>query len=124
MPNEPMDLFNCRTNNEPPDWSRFCRIEIRGCRETFADDEKKETWIVNCADSEAEFWTVYGREHPSVSGIEIAEAITDCPTREAAEAAAREISALSGLPVKPDLPASEGPPIMHDMAEISDGPSP
>lgn len=94
------DLFNCCTNGAAPDWSQFDALEIGGCINA-ADDEEKargETFIEGGhARAEAEFFTVYG--HFRRDRGEGVEALTDCDTYEQAEAAAAELSRLSGLPI-------------------------
>ncbi len=84
-------LFNCCTDNAPPDWSLFKSLEIGGCID---DPEEPGHTIGNQPDDSAEFWTVYARHH---SGE--AEAITDCPTRAAADETAAELAKLSRLPL-------------------------
>ena len=87
-------LYNCCTNNEAPDWSRFDAIEIGGCRND-AEEGAEETCICGgyMAD-EAEFFTIYG--HLIEGGV---EAITDAPTFEQAKTIATVFSGHNGLEV-------------------------
>lgn len=86
-------LFNCCTGNAAPDWSQFKSLEIGGCRQEVAENGKTFTDF-GIPDNEAEFWTVYAREHGGC-----ACAITDCPTRTAADQTGKALSELSGLPL-------------------------
>ncbi|MGY3482242.1 hypothetical protein ACVW1C_000125 [Bradyrhizobium sp. USDA 4011] len=102
MPAESLDgavYFNCCTGNAAPDWSPFDWLEVGGC-----NTETDETGLTftngGIPDSEAEFWTVYA--HLKAGGC---EAITDCPTAEAAQSVAQALSALSGLPKPPNQAA-------------------
>jgi hypothetical protein len=88
-------LFNCCTGNAAPDWTQFDALEIGGCI-TLAREADGETFVEGgIADSEAEFWTVYG--HFKNGGC---EAITDCATRAMVDSVASRLSELSGLPVR------------------------
>jgi hypothetical protein len=88
-------LFNCCKDNAAPDWSQFAWLETGGCT-TERDEETGKEWTNGGEpDDVAEFWTVYGRLKEGGC-----EAITDCPTRAAVDAAAEQLSQLSGLPVR------------------------
>lgn len=84
-------LFNCCTNFEAPNWSDFDALEVGGCTSVTLDDGSTITEGGADHDS-AEFWTVYGR--CTWGGC---EAITDCPTYDAALEVAKRLSVLSGL---------------------------
>jgi hypothetical protein len=87
-------FFNCCTDYAAPDWSEFTWLETGGCT-TETDETTGETWTNGGeSDDVAEFWTVYGRLKEGGC-----EAITDCPTRAAVDAAAVRLSEISGLPV-------------------------
>lgn len=86
-------LFNCCTNCTAPDWSQFKSLEIGGC---ITEQDGADTFTIGGkSDSEAEFWTVYARRHS-----DDCEAITDCPTRAAADETGGILSGISGLPVR------------------------
>lgn len=69
-------------------WADFKSLEIGGC---ISHDGCIEGGI---ADDRAEFWTVYARDHDGC-----AQAITDCPTRSAADKIGRTLSEMSDLPL-------------------------
>jgi hypothetical protein len=92
-------LFNCYTNWNAPDWSRFKSLETGGCI-TNVQANGSTHIDGNIPDHSAEFWKVYARDHDGM-----AEAITDCKTRADVDAVAAHLSALSGLPVTANHPA-------------------
>lgn len=76
----PANVYNCCTQHREPVWSRFTALTISGVRDLRrGTGDGSETECVACDDSEAEFWTVYGR----TKGGDV-EAITDAPTKAAA----------------------------------------
>ena len=88
------ELFNCLLGNHAPDWGDFASLFVSGIIST---PDGEGGWIVEPAVPQklATEWSVYGR-------LKIGEclALTDCPTRAAAEDAARLISEISGLRIK------------------------
>lgn len=90
---DPQALYNCCTDFTPPNWGDFTALEIGGCTQTVEDDGSTVT-EGGASDSEAQFWTVYGR--CKWGGC---DAITDCATRAAADDAAAELSRISSLPI-------------------------
>lgn len=91
----PARLFNCCTAHAAPDWSRFVRLELAGCRDE-SDDPDETMTIGNQPASKSEFFTVYGR-FAEPDGT--CEAITDIPDPRDALAVAAELAMASGLPV-------------------------
>ena len=83
-------LFNCLPGDRAPDWNEFASLFVSGI--VVNSDGDVESGI---SDDIATEWSVYGR-------LKIGErhAITDCPTRAVAAAAAKAISALSGLRIE------------------------
>lgn len=86
----PARPFNCCTAHAAPDWSRFERLELAGCRN--APDG--EFTLGGQSASRADFFTVYGR-FPAPDGT--CEAITDIDGARDALAVAAELAMLSGL---------------------------
>lgn len=86
-------LYNGQLYNAEPNWGRFLQLELEPCH--YFDDEAIEV----CDVEEAEFWTVYGREHPNEHGHYLANAITDIPFTEDREAIVAELKRRSGLPL-------------------------
>lgn len=85
-------LFNCCTNAEEPDWSRFDGIELGGC-----EMDPEEDGVVNGGidREQAEFFCVYG--HLKEGGC---EAITDWHgSFEEAVGIAAELARISGHPM-------------------------
>ena len=78
-------MFNCCTDNSPPDWSQFDGFEINCCA---TEDGFTNTVPL----SEAEFFTVYG--HLRIGGV---EAITDVSTRKLAHSVAQKLCDISGM---------------------------
>lgn len=84
--------FNCCTGLAEPDWRLYRALKIGGCKTA---EDGTET-LGGFADDEAEFWTVYAELK---DGIGECDAITDCRSRAAVDAAARALSIRSGLPI-------------------------
>jgi len=77
-----------------PDWSKFRSLEIDGCVEKTDDDETDDRHIHGGRDDhEAEFWTIYGRDHDG-----LAQALQDCVSRAEADHVLKQMMELSGLP--------------------------
>ena len=87
-------LFNCLPGNRAPDWSEFASLFARSI---LVVPDGFGGWDVESGVPEyrATEWSVYGRLK---SGER--HAITDCPTRAAAEDAAKRISEISGLRIE------------------------
>ncbi len=85
-------LFNCCTDYSEPKWGEFTALELGGCR-TETDDTGDEFTIGCLQRDEAEFFTVYARDHEG-----LAEAITDIPKFFAGCLIMAELSRISGLP--------------------------
>lgn len=79
---------------EEPDWTRFAYLEIDGVAIVLEDDPEDRTINGGKPDSEAEFWTIYGREKDTG----IAQALQDCVTRHDADHVLRLMMERSGLP--------------------------
>lgn len=93
-------LYNCLTDNNPPDWSLFDAIEIGGCID--ASESEDETLIVGgISPSEAQFFSVYG--HLKEGGV---ECFTDCDTLELAYLVAQYLGDKQNLPVYDHMLAS------------------
>lgn len=90
-------LYNCQVNNAEPDWSRYERLELAGCR-----NESPFNIVGLLPAREADFFTVYGR-FPEPDGT--CEAITDATDAKAALSVAGALALRSGLPliVSPSL---------------------
>lgn len=74
----PATLYNCCLKHAEPVWSRFGSLVVSGVN-LRPDAGGDETECVPCPDTEAQFWTVYGRTKDGDS-----EALTDAPTLAAA----------------------------------------
>lgn len=86
-----MDLFNCCTGGQAPDWTQYDALETQAVKEVKLE-KKEDSFCEPCAISEATFFTVYA--HLKEGGV---ECITDCDTIEDVREAAKKLSALSGL---------------------------
>lgn len=85
-------LFNCCTAYAEPKWTDFTALELGGCRSEV--DETGDEYTSGCLQrEEAEFFTVYARDHEG-----LAEAITDIPQFFAGCLIMAELSRISGLP--------------------------
>lgn len=117
-PNRPVsnftddDLFNCwpgGVSPTPEEIAQFAALEVTGVRDASADEdwtaserERFGTMMESCADSVAEFWSVYGRLRPDSVGIALCECITDGPPGDKAWALelAAHLGRLWNLPVR------------------------
>ena len=87
-------LFNCMPSGLAPDWTRFVALRVGACIDHGGETEGA------VAQENADFFTVYGVFVED--GLQLVEAITDVPTTSLAEAlpVARELAALTGLPLE------------------------
>lgn len=94
MPTDSIRLYNCMPEGLAPDWTRYVALRIGGCIDQDGQTEG------SVALEDVEFFTVYGVFVED--GLHLVEAITDVATRSLTEAlgVARELVALSGLPLE------------------------
>lgn len=85
------ELFNCCTNLEEPNWSRFSNLELGGCIDV-AGEREGSAIEGGISRTEAEFFTVYRRLNEGGC-----EAITDCASIEGAESVAAVLCRRSSL---------------------------
>lgn len=83
------ELFNCCTEHQEPDWSRFKTLILGGCKD---DPEQPGHTLGMIPAPDAQFFTVYGQD-----GDGICEAITDVRDARLAMAVAAALAVRAGL---------------------------
>lgn len=87
-------LYNCCTHHAKPDWADYKALVVGGCVNDAEGDEDGTCIIGNMPREDAEFFTVYGRDHEG-----LVMAITDADSLGDAMGVAVHLSGLSGLPI-------------------------